>query len=87
MAILDIKTVVTGPDVIDVKLVRSDVFWVTGLFRTLFEVFLSITSAMVGILFTARSATAIHWLLLGFSAALMGLFLILAVIVQRRHCG
>jgi hypothetical protein len=52
MAKFNVPTRVTGPDEIEVKLVREDYYEMSNIFRTCFEFGLSFTSAIFGAIFS-----------------------------------
>lgn len=57
MAKFNVETRVTVPDDIEVKLVREDFYEISNIFRTLFEVSLSLTSALVGTMLSLDSVS------------------------------
>lgn len=84
MADLDIKTRVTGPDVIDVELVRSDYIDTSNIFRVFFEIFLSLTSALSGVILSVVKRTTIHWVFFAVVGISMFSFLILSVFYRKK---
>jgi len=84
MAKLNVKTIVTGPDEIEVPLVRADFFTTSNVFRVCFEVFLAIAGALVGVVLTVEKTTTLHWVFL-LVVCLAGLaFLVLAVVYYSK---
>lgn len=84
MANLKIPTKVTGPDEIEVPLVRGDYHETSGLFRTCFEVFLSISSCILGVILTIEKTTMIYWCFFGVTIFSSIAFLILTVTYNKK---
>ena len=68
MAIFDVKTTVTGPDEINVPLIRADYLAVSNIFRIAFEFFLACFSATLGAVLTMPKPETIHCVVLGVTA-------------------
>ena len=65
MAKIDVKTIVTAPTQINIPLVRADYLGTANVFRVFFEIFLSISAAILGCILTLdQKATAIYWVFL-----------------------
>ena len=84
MADLDIKTRVTGPDEINVELVRSDYIATSNIFRVFFEIFLALSSALVGVVMSVTVRTTIHWVFLSVVGVSTLSFLILSLIYSKK---
>ena len=84
MAQIDIETKVTAPTQITVPLVRADFHQTANVFRVSFELFLAVTSALLGHVLALQVVERIHWLFLFVcSIATVG-FLVCSVIFGRR---
>jgi len=79
MANLKIPTRVTGPDEIEVTLVRGDYHETSGLLRTFFEIFLSISSCVLGVILSIEKPTMIHWCFLSVTSISSLTFLVLTL--------
>jgi len=89
MARINVKTTVTAPDEINVQLVRADYLGISNVFRICFEVFLAVTSSLIGVVLTVSPVTGLHKLFLAFvSVGTLG-FLVMTVLFycKARPCG
>lgn len=77
MAKFNVPTKVTGPDEIEVKLVREDYYEMSNIFRTCFEFGLSLTSAIVGAILSMNTVSYKYYLALAISGIATALFLFL----------
>lgn len=77
MAKFNVPTRVTGPDEIEVKLVREDYYEMSNIFRTCFEFGLSLTSAIGGAILSMASVSYKYYLALAISGIATVIFLIL----------
>lgn len=84
MAELEINTKVTGPDEIDVRLVRYDFLYTSNIFRTFFEIFLAFTAALIGVILSVTQITPLHWIFLLVVGVSMFSFLILSIIFHNK---
>src|SRR3989442_15412225 len=75
---------VTGPDQITVPLVRGDYMGVSNVFRVLFEVFLSITATLLGVVLSVQNPSPLHFVFLAVMAVADITFLVLTVSYHRR---
>jgi len=89
MANLKIPTKITGPDQIEITLVRADHHETSGLLRTFFEVFLSISSCIFGVILSIEQPTLIHWcfLTVTFLSSLTFLILTLRYYSRSKKTG
>ena len=78
MATLNIKTNVSGPSEINIPLVRADYAHHSHVFRTCFEVSLSIFSTLLGYVLGLTETQRIHWVFLLLCGAATIAFLILS---------
>jgi len=78
MARLDVKATVTAPSEINIPLVRGDHHEVSGIFRTCFEVALSIFSTLIGYTLSIPSLERIHWFGLVIAGGAMIAFILLS---------
>jgi hypothetical protein len=83
MARLEIKTTVTAPTTIDIPLVRADHAATSHIFRTFFEVALSIFTTLLGYILGLESTLKIHWVFLVLMFAATLAFLILSIRAGR----
>lgn len=81
MANLKIPTQITGPDKIEVPLVRADHLETSNVFRTLFEIFLSVFSTTIGITFSIEKPAPIHYCFL----TVMGIATLAFVFLTRYY--
>ena len=79
MANLKVNARITAPENIDIPLVRADVMRVSATFRTFFEVFLSLTSALIGHMLSLQETIPLHWVSLTVVALATLVFLILSL--------
>jgi hypothetical protein len=77
MAKFNVPTKVTGPDEIEVKLVREDFYEMSNIFRTCFECGLSLTSAIVGAILSINTVSPKYYLALAISGIATIIFLFL----------
>ena len=84
---IDIKTRVRGPDEIIVRLERSDYHSMRNVFRVFFDIFLALTSAMVGVILSVTKVTVLHWVFLVVAGVSMFSFLITSVVFQKKARG
>jgi len=75
---------VTGPDQITVPLVRGDYMGVSNVFRVLFEVFLSITATLLGVVLSVPNPSPLHFVFLAVMAVADITFLLLTVSYHRK---
>lgn len=87
MAKIDIKTIVTAPDEIEVPLVREDYLNTSNIFRIIFEIFLAVSCALFGVVLTLEKVSRLHWLFLLFASMFTLAFLILAYIFYIKARG
>ena len=78
MAELQVPTIVTGPDKIEVGLVRADYLEVSATFRSFFEVFLAVTSALLGVNLTLEHPSGRDWAFFWIAASAAILFSVLS---------
>lgn len=55
---------VTAPDSIEVPLVRADQLGTSNIFRVFFEIFLSLSAALIGVLLSTSEIAKLHWVAL-----------------------
>lgn len=79
MANLKVNTRVTAPATVEVALVRADVMHVSHTFRAFFEVFLSLTSTLIGYLLSLQTPVPFHWVALVICCCLTAAFFVLSV--------
>ncbi|MES2396865.1 MAG: hypothetical protein V4549_12715 [Bacteroidota bacterium] len=77
MAKFNVPTRVTGPDEIEVKLVREDFYEISNIFRTCFEFGLSFTSAIAGAILSLDKVSNKFYLALVICGLATFVFLIL----------
>ena len=80
----DIKTRVIGPEEIVVQMVRSDYLSISNIFRVFFDIFLALTSVMVGVILSVTKVTVLHWLFLLVVAISMFSFLITSLVYKKK---
>ena len=68
MATVNVKTSISAPSEINVPLVRADHAATANIFRVAFEVWLSITSCLLGVVMSVNCIAAIHWTFLSVAA-------------------
>ncbi len=85
MAKFDIQTSVIVPKNIEVPLVRGDLLHTSNIFRVCFEISLSFTSTIIGVVVSTQSATNFHYFTLG-SASLATLTFLGLTIFYHRKC-
>jgi len=81
MARLNTKLTLDAPDEISVPLVRADVLDTSNTFRLCFEIFLAITSALIGVVLSIDNAEIIHFIFLTVS-----LFSCIAFFIKSQTC-
>jgi hypothetical protein len=86
MVTLNVNPVVTVPDEIVVDLVRADQLSMHNTFRSIFEVSLSLTSALFGVTFSIDKPTPIHWVFLGVAVISTASFFILSLKHYPKGC-
>ena len=79
MANLRVKATVTGPDEIEIPLVRADVQRFSNIFRTLFEICLAVFSSLIGVISSIETPTTIHFVFLVVMTLLGGIFLFFSI--------
>ncbi len=77
MAKFTVPTKITAPDEIEVKLVREDFYEISNVFRTFFELGLSLTSAITGAILSLDKVSNKYYLALALSAIVTIIFLLL----------
>ncbi|EKO5123792.1 MULTISPECIES: hypothetical protein [Vibrio] len=75
MARLNTKLTLEAPDEINVPLVRADVLDTSNTFRIFFEVFLSLTSGLVGVILSSTNVSTIHYVFLAVCVISCGVFM------------
>lgn len=83
MAKIDIKANVIAPAEINVALVRADRASASNIFRLFFEVFLALSSTIVGAVITTPSPTHFMLIVLGVSIILTIAFAIISFVFGR----
>jgi hypothetical protein len=78
MARINVKANVTAPAEINVALVRADHASVANIFRLFFEIFLALSSTILGSVLTDPSATRFQFIVLGTSVLLAFVFAIVS---------
>jgi hypothetical protein len=68
LAQIDIETRITAPTQITVPLVRADHHETANIFRVAFELFLAVTSALLGHVLALQEVARIHWVFLAVCA-------------------
>ena len=79
MAKLDVKTTITAPEEIQIPLVRADQLHTSNVYRIVFEVCLAVSAALLGVILSIKTITALHWAFFGFSGSLAIVFLFLSI--------
>lgn len=79
MAILDVNTTITGPDEIEIALVRADELHTSNVFRVFFEVCLAVAASLLGVILSIPEITRLHWAFFAFSGAGAACFLVLSL--------
>ena len=64
MARINTKLSLQAPEEINVPLVRADKLETSDTFRLFFEIFLAISSSLIGVILSLEKATVLHWLFL-----------------------
>lgn len=75
MARINTKLTLEAPEEISVPLVRADHLEMSNTFRLFFEVFLALTSSLVGVIISTPKVETIHWVFLSVSAVSSVIFL------------
>ena len=83
MANIDTKVSLSAPTEINITLVRADYSSMSNVFRTMFELFITISSALLGVNLSI-AATKLHWVFFAVTSFSSGLFLALSVGYGRR---
>jgi len=83
MANLEVNTTVTAPSNIDIQLVRADIMYMSSTFRVFFEIFLSLTSALLGTILSIPEPSAFHWITLVVCVFFTATFLALSIRKQK----
>lgn len=83
MAIIDTRLSLSAPTEINVSLVRADYLATSGIFRSMFDIFLAISSALIGATLSS-SVSTLHWIFLGVTSLSSIVFLGLSVWFGRR---
>ena len=81
MAQINIPTKVTGPDQINVDLIRADYAEMSHTFRICFEVSLSLFSAVLGHVLSIEKVEFIHY----FTLIVLGIFTITFLILSSQY--
>jgi Ca2+/Na+ antiporter len=84
MAKVSIPTKIDIPDKIEIRLVREDHIETSGTYRIIFEVFLALTTALIGAYLTINNLEFIHYLLLFIAFASCITFFLLMVRYNRK---
>lgn len=84
MARINTKLSLQAPEEINVPLVRADKLETSDTFRLFFEIFLAITSSLVGVVFSLDKVTSIHWAFLSVSGVSAVTFLLISL-KHRKH--
>ncbi len=79
MPTVRVKTTLTAPSEVNVSLVRADRLRTGNVFRVFFEIFLAITSSLVGVVLSVPNPTVLHFAFLGVVAMAAVAFLALSV--------
>jgi hypothetical protein len=79
VAKLNVNAKITAPETINIPLVRADVLHVSTTFRVCFEVFLSLTSVLLGYVLSIQDVLFFHWVSLVVCAGATVAFLILSL--------
>jgi RsiW-degrading membrane proteinase PrsW (M82 family) len=78
MANLKIKATFSGPEEIDIPLVRADIHFFSNIFRTLFEVCLAVFSSLIGVISSTDNIDTLHWVFLSVMGVLSVTFLLMS---------
>lgn len=62
---LNVNTTIKAPENIEIELVRLDALSTSSTYRVFFEIFLSVSSALLGVNLSVQSATMLHWFFWG----------------------
>lgn len=81
---IDTRLSISAPAEINVPLVRADHLSTSNIFRAVFEVFLSLSSAIVGVVLSIEKVTNLHWAFLSVTGVAALVFLCLSVWFGRR---
>ena len=84
MAELNVKTTVTGPDEIIVPLVRADYLAISNVFRIFFEIFLAVSTSLIGAILNVQNPTMLYWVFLAVTGVSCITFMILSVIYHPK---
>lgn len=85
MAKINVTANISAPEEVNVVLVRSDHLEVQNIFRVFFEIFLSLTSTILGFVLSVDKKEAIHWVVLVGCGVFTITFLILSMTFARRR--
>ncbi|MDX6528434.1 MAG: hypothetical protein QOH41_724 [Blastocatellia bacterium] len=83
MPTVDTQLSLSAPSEIRVSLVRADYLATSNIFRVVFEMFLTISSAIFGVALSS-AVTKIHWVFLAVTTFSTFLFLGLSIWFNRR---
>ena len=81
---LKVNTTITAPENIDIEFVRADVMQTSATFRYFFEIFLSLTSTLIGYALSLTTVTALHWTFLAVCVMSMCTFLKLSLVKKQQ---
>jgi hypothetical protein len=79
MANLNVNTTIKAPENIEIELVRLDALSTSNNYRTFFEIFLSASSALLGVILSIQTPTSLHWVFFAVMAISSAVFLYLSV--------
>jgi len=83
VANIDTKVSLSAPTEINVTLVRADYSSMSNVFRTMFELFITVSSALMGVNLSI-AATKLHWIFFGVTSLSSALFLALSLWYSKR---
>ena len=79
MARINTKLSLQVPEEINVPLVRADKLETSDTFRYFFEIFLAITSSLVGVILSIEKTSTLHWAFLSVTGVSAILFLVISI--------
>jgi len=81
---LNVNATIKAPKNIEIELVPISAISTSNTFRTFFEIFLALSSALLGSILSLPSVTTLHWFFLTVMAISSAVFLFLSVIVVKK---
>ena len=79
MARINTKLSLNAPEEINVQLVRADKLETSDTFRLFFEIFLAISSSLLGVILSLEKISILHWLFLSVSVISAIAFLLISM--------